>query len=138
MPENAPTLSVVIAAHNGLPELTTCLDSLQNQQVPAGVALCVEIIVAGGFSEATACSLQQTYTTVRLLRATRPVSVPHLRSWGMREAAGAIVALLEDHCAPASNWCHTMLTAHETGQLVVGGAVENGSTTCLRDWAVYL
>ncbi len=138
MPENASTLSVVIAAHNGLPELTTCLTSLQNQQIPADVALRVEIIVAGCFSEATACYLQQTYTTVRLLRATCPVSVPHLRSWGMQEATGVIVALLEDHCAPAHNWYHTMLTAHETGQLVVGGAVENGSTTRLKDWAVYL
>src|SRR5258708_30989423 len=101
MPENAPTLSVVIAAHNGLPELTTCLTSLQNQQVPADGALRIEVIVAGCFSEATACYLQQTYTTVRLLRAARPASVPHLRSWGMREATGGIVALLENHCAPA-------------------------------------
>lgn len=138
MPENAPTLSVVIAAHNGLPELTTCLTSLQNQQVSADVALRVEIIVAGCFSEATASYLQQTYAAVRWLRAARPVSVPHLRSWGMREATGAIVALLEDHCAPARNWYHAMLAAHETGQLVVGGAVENGSTARLKDWAVYL
>jgi hypothetical protein len=81
MLENAPTLSVVIAAHNGLPELTTCLTSLQNQQVPADVALCVEIIVAGAFP-ATAFQLQQTYAAVRLLRAACPVSVPHLQVVG--------------------------------------------------------
>jgi len=56
----------------------------------------------------------------------------------MIEAQGDIVALLEDHCAPGAGWYRAVLSGHALNQQVLGGAVENASTTRLVDWAVYL
>src|SRR5262249_20784857 len=98
----------------------------------------IEIIAAGHFSQATLGYVQKSHPAVRLLRATGPVSVPRLRSWGLREATGDIVALLEDHCVPAPDWLHKMTLAQQSGREVVSGAVENRSTARIVDWAVYL
>ncbi len=138
MAEQAQQLSVVIAAHNGRAEVENCLASLQTQELPASSPVAVEIIVAGNFCNETAAQLKQSYPDVRLLRADQAVSVPELRSWGAREAKGDIVALLEDHCAPAPGWYRAILSGHALNRQVVGGAIENASTRRFVDWAVYL
>lgn len=106
--------------------------------MPSDRIVDIEVIVAGNLSDETAAALNRLYPGVRLLRADKPLPVPQLRSWGIREARGDIVALLEDHCAPGPSWYQTILSGHAMNQQVLGGAIENASTGRLVDWAVYL
>ncbi len=136
--EENHSLSVIIASHNGLKELLLCLSSLQSQQIPANSFQSIEIIVVGNLSDKELIRLKELYPTVRVLPADPQASVPHLRSQGIKEAQGDILALLEDHCIPASDWYRSIFSAHRSGHLVVGGTVENGSPERIVDWAVYL
>jgi hypothetical protein len=60
-----------------------------------------------------------------------------LRSRGLAEARGEIVALLEDHGYPDRHWARNMWAAHRQDVAAVGGAIENAIDRPLN-WAVYL
>lgn len=76
---------------------------------------------------------------VRWLR--RPGASPYqLRAMGLAAAGGQIVAVTEDHCVVGPDWCEQVLDAHRRWPHaeVIGGAVENGATSRLIDWANFL
>lgn len=134
--EIEPVLSVVIAAHNGKKELVSCLAALKNQFFP-DEPVKYEIIVAGYLHDELKKSISEEYPEVKLLQAVSPLSVPALRSIGIKASKGDIIALLEDHCIPAKDWIQTILSNHQKGYPVVGGAVENSLVRGAIDWAVY-
>jgi len=53
------------------------------------------------------------------------------------DGAGDIVALTEDHCVVAADWCTAIVRAHEEHPQALGvsGAIENGSTGSVVDRA---
>jgi hypothetical protein len=55
----------------------------------------------------------------------------------MRQARGEIIAITEDHCRVPPNWCEQIIQAHKDypEAAAIGGAVDNGATTSLIDWA---
>ena len=67
-------------------------------------------------------------------------SVFVLRRDALLAARGPIVAMTEDHCQVASDWCEQVLKAHTTHPELdgVGGSVDNGSRERLIDWANFL
>ena len=131
-----PSLSVIIAAHNSKRELLSCLSALKEQQSINKLSK-YEIIVVGYLSDETKKCIEQKYPLVKMLQTTSHLSVPALRSLGIKASEGDILSLLEDHCVPANNWIQSILTNHHMGHPVVGGAVENSCTKRIADWAVY-
>ena len=131
-----PSLSVIIAAHNSKRELLSCLSALKEQQSINKLSK-YEIIVVGYLSDETKRCIEQKYPLVKTLQTTSHLSVPALRSLGIKASEGDILSLLEDHCVPANNWIQSILTNHHMGHPVVGGAVENSCTKRIADWAVY-
>jgi len=123
-------LSVVIAATQPWPEIRGCLDSLYAQARDAGA----EILVADGTGRAL--RENSPYPEVRRLESLG-ATVFQLRALAMAQAQGEIVAVTEDHCRVAPDWCGQILRAHRVWPYaaVIGGAVENGATTRLIDWA---
>lgn len=134
--ETRPIISIVIAAHNGKSQLMECLESLSRQTLNVHIND-GEIIVVGDFNDETRESVHVAYPMVKVLSLGFPVSVPTLRSYGIKESKGDIIALLEDHCAPAEDWVEIILAYHKDGHLVVGGSIENVSTRGVTGWAVY-
>ena len=67
-------------------------------------------------------------------------SVFQLRAEGYDHCRGDVVAVTEDHCAPAADWCDRILTAHASHPeaIAIGGAVENGTPEHVIDWAAFL
>jgi len=131
-----PSLSVIIAAHNSKRELLSCLSALKEQQSINKLSK-YEIIVVGYLSDETKKCIEQKYPLVKTLQTSSHLPVPTLRCLGIKASKGDIMALLEDHCIPADNWVQSILTNHQIGHLVVGGAVENNCTKRIADWAVY-
>jgi hypothetical protein len=134
MSSPTPPLSVVIASTQPWPEVRGCLDALE----PQAASLGAEIIVADSNGGGPPNS-PHAYPSVRWLRL--PGASPYrLRAEALLAARGEVVAVTEDHCRPRADWCRRVLESHRehADADVIGGAVENGATTRLIDWATFL
>lgn len=120
-------LSIVIAAWNGPALLEQCLESLLAQARES------EVLVVSNFDTEPFHGLPG----LRYIRMPANTTVPKLRTEGIRQSTGEIVALAEDHCTFAADWCAELLKAHEQSYPVIGGAVENGESQSALSWAVY-
>ena len=127
-----PPLSVVIATSQPWPEMRGVLDSVYVQ----ARALGAELIVIDGHGQGL-CE-DHSYAGVRWLR--RPGdSVFQLRAIGLAEARGEVVAVTEDHCRVAPDWCEQVLRAHQENPqaAMIGGVVDNGAADGLWDRASF-
>ena len=128
-------LSVVIATTKAWPEIQSCLESLHKQAEAVGA----EILVGDGHGEGLPRDVATRYPIVKWVK--RPGgSVFFLRGLAMTQASGAIVAVTEDHCTVASDWCRQILRTHgdHPEAAAIGGVVNNGATTRLIDWSNFL
>jgi hypothetical protein len=128
---SSPGLSVVIASVNGFPYLGRCLDSLERRAPDA------EVIVADWTDPDTRRQVSDRWPQVKLLSFDEPMAVPELRAAGIAQARAPYVAVIEDHCVVRDGWAGRIRAAHDRGHSVVGGAVRNGATRRLRDWAAF-
>jgi hypothetical protein len=124
-------LSVVVTCTQSWPEARGCLERLA-PQVRAGE---VELIVADG----SVCGLDAKIAEqARWLRY--PGRGPHeLRLLGFTEARGDVVAITEDHCDVAPDWCEQVLDAHarHPAAAAIAGPVTNGAAGRLMDRASF-
>jgi hypothetical protein len=102
-----------------------------------------EILVPYEDSREGISELVPEYPEVRFLPHSGCRSFAELRAAGVAHAQGDVIALTEDHCCPAPDWCSKILEAHASSHAAVGGAVDKGfAPGRLRDgvmnWAVYL
>jgi len=128
-----PKISVVIASVNGLPWIDPCLAALEEQRR----AFDAEVIVVDCCRNGTAEHIRRNFPEVRLLHFSERLGIPELRAIGMSHASGDIIAIIKDHCIVSDNWLGEILREHKLGYLAVGGAIENGATSRITDWAVY-
>jgi hypothetical protein len=131
---NAPRLSIMFATIQGWPLARLPIDAVREQVATVGG----EVIVMDGSGLPTpdAVAIGPDVTWV-----SRPgLSVFQLRAEGYDHCQGEVVAVTEDHVAPAADWCEQILAAHATHPeaIAIGGAVANGTTDHLMDWAAFL
>lgn len=136
-----PDLSVVITIVSGAKHLKSCLAELLEQvkDINAGI----EIIVPFDETNRAIARLMPAFPAVGFYAMRMSVAdetgkchehFDEFRAAGLQQAGGRIVALLEDHEKPASDWCRKILEAHRMPHAAVGGAVENGVDRVLN-WA---
>ncbi len=133
--EGTLPLSIVVATGRAWPQMEPCLDSLHDQARAVGA----EILVADGHGQGLPPDVADRYPAVKRIKWPGR-SVFQLRELAMTKACGAVVAVTEDHCTVAPGWCERILQAHRDHPeaAAIGGAVENGATTRLIDWANFL
>jgi glycosyl transferase family 2 len=126
-------LSVVVATTQPWPEIRECMASLYLQAQSAGAEIIVGDAHGHGLPDESA-----PFPNVIWLRLPG-ASVYQARALAMAQARGKIVALTEDHCRVNPDWCAKILQAHKDYPevAVIGGAVENGATNTLIDWASF-
>jgi len=125
-------LSIVIAAWNGVSLLRDCLLSLEKQIEKGGA----EVIVVSNFETGISES-KKRFPFAKHIVLSEKTTVPELRTRGILEARGAIIALLEDLCTFDCKWRGEIEKAHEKPYSIVGGTIENSSGMTALDWAVY-
>jgi glycosyltransferase involved in cell wall biosynthesis len=129
-----PDISVVIASIVGAPFIDECLGSIE-EQVREFAA---EVIVVACGDSAYAERLARKFPWVRVIHRQERETIPELRRRGVKEARGAIVAIIEEHCLAAPDWLRRAMEAHAGGDYgVVGGPVVDSAYKRLRDWVVY-
>ena len=133
---NVP-LSVVIASHNASAVIATCLQALEAQAaIPA-----LEVIVADCSTDSTPEIIRRQFPSVRLLSFERPLSLAILRGYGIAEAQGAIIAILDPFSVAAGDWASHVLAAHARHpNRVIGGSVDlyRAESAPYTAWATYL
>jgi hypothetical protein len=128
-------LSIVVATCRAWPQMEPCLESLHDQARAVGA----EILVADGHGQGLPPDVADRYPAVKWIKWPGR-SVFQLRELAMTKASGAVVAVTEDHCTVAPDWCECILQAHRDHPeaAAIGGAVENAATARLIDWANFL
>jgi len=124
-------LSVVVASWSGETALRRCLESLLPQINEAQVIVAFRGESPPGFAK------DQRFSNMRFVTAPSDASVFQLRSLGLREARGALVALIEDHSAVSQEWLQALNRARAAGSLICGGPIENDPDSSGYDWALY-
>lgn len=111
-----------------------CLDSLHDQ----AVAEHVELLVVDGHGQGLPQYAVPRYPQVTRLQMTG-ASVLQMRAHAMSQSRGEIVAVTEDHCRVAFDWCRRIIEAHteHPDAAVIGGVVENGSDRGIIHWASF-
>ncbi|NUN67335.1 glycosyltransferase (plasmid) [Pseudanabaena biceps] len=132
----SPKLSVIIPSFNSLSVLEQCLTALV-PQIQDGQ---VEVLVIRGLSKQSDeyQILQKQFDQMQWISATEGETVPKMRLLGITHSKGEIIALLEDDCIVCSNWCSSIIKAHQSYDGVIGGAVEPSAYLKSLDWGVYL
>jgi len=127
-------LSVIVASINGQSYLAECLKALHRQTGNVKT----EIIVADCVGASVIGFISTNYPSVQLLSFSDRQTVPSLRAAAILAAQGEIIAITEDHCIPPLNWCESVYRAHtDHAAVAIGGAVDNGATQHILDWAVF-
>ena len=125
------TMTVVLPITAPWPSAARALESI----LRSGAAVGAEIIAVDG----TGRGLQGETPGVRWLHRARPDPFA-LRAHGLAAATGDVVAITEDHCEVATDWCERLLVTHrehpETSVLI--GPVANGSAERLVHRAQFL
>lgn len=128
---------MVIATHNALGVIDTCLGALEPQCRHRDV----EVIVADSSTDGTAAHIERRFPWVRLFHFADPFTVPVLRGRGIAETRGAVVAILDPFSVAAANWVDQTLSAHERQpHLVIGGTVGlyGAASASWSNWILYL
>ncbi len=128
-----PPLSVVIATVDPWPAIENAFNSVLDQASELGA----EIVLADGHGD----GVPDRVLVGNVVRVRAPgTSIFQARAHGMSAARGDIVAVTEDHCRAAPDWCRRVLECFEEhpGVSVLGGAVENAATATLLDHMHFL
>lgn len=128
-----PHLSVVIAASNGPINLRRCLNSIK-EQIQSHDA---EVLVTTNFDASSVKAALKDYASIRFDSLPEDATVPELRTHGLKNARGDIVALSEDNVLFDADWCAALKKAHKLPHEVIGGPVARVDERRAQDWAVY-
>jgi GT2 family glycosyltransferase len=129
-----PPISVAIATGEGWPYVRDLLAAITADVEAVGG----EIVVADGSEDKPPPEPGDISRVVRWIEAPGE-SVFVLFAIAMKGAQGDVVALTEDHAIPRPGWVEAILRAHREhpAAAAIGGAIENGSTHGLVEWASY-
>jgi hypothetical protein len=125
-------LTVIVGTTRAWPAIATCLDSIHAQASVMGA----EVIAVDGHGRGLPADLATRYPGVTPMHAPG-TSIFQMRAAAMRLARGEVLAVTEDHCRAAPDWCERIVAAHREwpAAAAVGGVVENGSPNSVVDWA---
>ena len=132
MPEGSIPCRSLSATRQGWPAIAPCIGAVIDQVRDVGGEL---IVVDASGREAPDLG-----SPVRWLPQPTSMSVFQLRQVAYEESRGEIVAATEDHCRVMAGWCRRILDLHAAHPeaAAIGGALENGTTSSLIDWAAFI
>lgn len=127
------SISLVIVILQGKAKLARCLQAIQAQDGPPPV----EIVVPFDDTFPDLPALQAGYPAVQFVPLHGRRTYAELRTAGIKQTHGDIVAITEDHCIPAPGWLAAIRRAHQQPHAAVGGPVDKYRPDTAVNWALY-
>lgn len=127
-------LTIVIIVLEGKENLARCLSAFTGQTPSVGA----EIIVPYDDVHRDVAVLEKEFSGVRFLAVPGRRTPAELRALAVQDASREIVAIIEDHCIPESNWITQVLIEHDKSYAAIGGAVEKAVPDTIVNWSLYL
>lgn len=119
---NVRTVSVVIPARNEQERIGQVVRAVRRQR-PHAMRL-ETIVVDDGSTDATAARARQAGATVIGGAGSQGHGSPAAaRNVGARVSSGDPIVFLDADCVPQEGWLAAILSAHDAGEIVVGGAL---------------
>lgn len=118
-----PVVSIVIPSYNSRRTIRACLDSLKSQHTIHPY----EVIIADSSDDGTDHLVQKEYHWVHLITLQERTFPGPARNAAVSHSQGKILAFLDADCTATPEWIDCIITAHQKGWMVVGGAVLNGT-----------
>lgn len=128
-------LSVIVVSFSDEQRVRRCLDALAADADGAAES---ETLLVRAADRGALPDMVRAFPAVRVMTAPAGTNVPRLRSTGIAESRGEIVALIEDDCAVATGWRRAVIRAHEGADAAVSGVVDPVPYRRALDWAVFL
>lgn len=136
-----PKLSVIVVCLNAPDVREVCLDALVAQDDLRSA----EILAVGRWDVEDQHphlggereSWSERFPPVRQLSVLGEATVPQMRTQGILQSRGEIVALVEDDCVVSDGWLRKVIEAHAGRYTIIGGAIAPGKYRRFMDWAVY-
>jgi len=134
-----PDLTVVVFLFTSRSHLVRCLEALAQQRTDARI----DIALPYDDTLADPADIAARFPSVRMLAQPGRRTPPQLRAAAVMASTAPIIAFLEDHCVPGTDWCARVLETHRQAYAAVGGSVDKGfppgrTTDTALNWAVYL
>lgn len=126
-------LSIIIAvqhAQQNLVEILARLNPNKHQDV--------EYLFCRAEADPATAEIVSGHDNVRVISGQTGSLIPHLWRDGIVDAQAEKVALGTAHCIPGDDWVDQCLAADMATVPGIGGVIENDSSSCARDWAIYL
>jgi GT2 family glycosyltransferase len=131
--EPRPELSIVITSFNARETIGACLDSLRRQRT----ARVFEVVLVDSSTDGTAPFVQANYPDVTVMVSPVRLYAGAARNLGLTRARARVIAFLDADCYVGADWVDCVCEAHERGDLLVGGCVDNAPSRSLVSWAYY-
>jgi len=130
-----PRISVIVVCLNSSNVREVCLNALQSQADLGSN----EILAVGHWGEVNSESMLwgERFPAVCWLSVSDETTIPEMRTCGILQSRGEIVALLEDDCVISEGWLLAVMRAHAESYPIIGGAIAPGNYRRFLDWAVY-
>jgi hypothetical protein len=122
-----------VACTHSSRDLNPVLSSLLGQKGGDGL----EIIVVDGSGDRAVDHAKIQDEGAVMLRFPQGTPLPVLWGSGIKQSHGAIIAITDDCSVPDRQWVSSILTAHKSSDLILGGAVDPMPQRSLVDWAAY-
>ena len=131
-----PQIAAIVATIEPWPAIEPCLNRLLAQAAAADA----ELIVADGTPAGDGIRPTQAFPSYVTTVNAPGASVFALRALAAKKASAEFLAFTEDHCVVDESWLARLLAAHRANPqaAMVAGAIANGSTDGLIDWANFL
>ncbi len=129
---DAPAMSVIVVTPDCFATIRAVLKHLRDQTVRDQL----EIVMVAPSIEKLAADpeMWRDFSCVRVVEVGQSASISAARAAGVRGAAAAIVALVEDHSWPQPFWAEKLIAAHRQSCAAVGPVLVNGNPESLTSW----
>ncbi len=131
--KNTIKISVIVISDGQSAKLKRCLKSIFHNPIDDKI----EILVAGSDSNESLIALKKDFSSINFLKLQQPPKTPVFVSSAIAKSQGEIIALINSSCIAQSDWLSSILKAHQSPALVIGGSVEPLKPMKILDWAAY-
>ena len=119
MNDSTELVSIVIVNYNGAHLLRNCLDSVLAQHYPR-----FEVILVDNCSDDDSVRfVKERYTSVRIVQATENLGFAGGNNFGVREAHGALIVLLNNDTVVQPGWLQGLVDAVAPAEVAVASSL---------------